>query len=478
MASQLLEDWCKGMNVNPKSCILVQGVPEGFDEGTIESTLEEHIAKCVVRGRMFQRGEGTYVVLCEFDKVMEPLSVPKELEVVCNKWKIVTVGSQSLKAPASDIGFLKKMTAFLKREGKTMADIPDLLGLSPSAPDQETPSPAGVWEKVLEKVLDKAVQPRPDSYAYHKLRLFSGSSTPLPGEEEFEPWLEHATEMLLQWAAPDCEKRRCLIEGLKGPALDVIRTLKLIDPDVSVKDCLEALTHAFGETESSEDAYCKFLSVKQERGEKVSHYVQRLEKLLQRAVMRGAVAVEKMDQTRLAQVLRGVQYQDFIPLHLRLRERQKSPPGYSQLIKEIREEEERQGTHENGSQPCEATSAAFTGLPGALMVNGAEELAQQVQILTDEVAELLNTHWTAGACGHTEAMTAMVQKTKYGIRDTTGRQPLFCYRCGQEGHIAARCQNDGNPTLVYQKRQATRGKPGNRRRYADATPLVLPAKAE
>uniref|UniRef100_A0A8C8SE12 Paraneoplastic antigen-like protein 5 n=1 Tax=Pelusios castaneus TaxID=367368 RepID=A0A8C8SE12_9SAUR len=339
MASQLLEDWCKGMNVNPKSCILVQGVPEGFDEGTIESTLEEHIAKCVVHGRMFQRGEGTYVVLGEFDKVMEPLSVPKELEVACNTWKIVTVGSQSLK---------------------------------PSVPDQETPSSAGVWEKVLEKVLDKAVQTLHDSGAYHKLRLFSGSSTPLPGEEEFEPWLEHATEMLQEWAVPDCEKRRCLIEGLRGPALDLLRTLKLIDPDVSVKDCLEALTHASGETESSEDAYCKFLSVKQERGEKVSYYVQRLEKLLQRAVMRGAVAVEKMDQTRLAQVLRGVQYQDFIPLHLRLREQQKK-------------EEKRQGTRENGSQPCEATSAAFTGSPGALMVNGAGELAQQVQILTDEV---------------------------------------------------------------------------------------------
>uniref|UniRef100_A0A8C8R5K3 Paraneoplastic antigen Ma-like N-terminal domain-containing protein n=1 Tax=Pelusios castaneus TaxID=367368 RepID=A0A8C8R5K3_9SAUR len=73
-----LKDWCKGMKIDPKNCILVQGVPEGFDEGTIESTLEERIAKCVVHGRMFQRGEGTYVVLCEFDKVMEPLSVPRD----------------------------------------------------------------------------------------------------------------------------------------------------------------------------------------------------------------------------------------------------------------------------------------------------------------------------------------------------------------------------------------------------------------
>uniref|UniRef100_A0A8C8RYV0 Uncharacterized protein n=1 Tax=Pelusios castaneus TaxID=367368 RepID=A0A8C8RYV0_9SAUR len=339
MASQLLEDWCKGMKIDPKNCILVQGIPEGFDEGTIESTLEEHIAKCVMHGCIFRREEGTYAVLCEFDKEREPLSVPKELEVAGNVWKIVTMGSQSPKTPTSDIGFLKKMSAFLEKEGKTMTDIPGLLGLSPLIPDQGTASLAGVWEKVLEKVLDKAMQPHHDSGAYRKLRLFSGSPTPIPGEEGFEPWLEYTTEMLQEWAVPDVEKRRRLIESLRGPALDVIRTLKLGDPGVSVKDCLEALSHAFGRNES-----------------KVSDYVQRLEKLLQRAVIRGAVAVERMDQARLAQVVRGVQHQDFILLHLRLRERQENPPSYSQLIKEIREEEERQGTWENGeNQSCKST---------------------------------------------------------------------------------------------------------------------------
>ncbi|CAM5142479.1 unnamed protein product, partial [Natator depressus] len=47
----------------------------------------------------------------------------------------------------------------------------------------------------------------------------------------------------------------CLIEILGGPALDVIRTLKLIDPGVSVKDCLEALEHNFGSVEGPEDSY-------------------------------------------------------------------------------------------------------------------------------------------------------------------------------------------------------------------------------
>lgn len=118
-------------------------------------------------------------------------------------------------------------------------------------------------------------------------------------------------------------------------ALDVICTLKLNNSGVSLKDCLEALNYAFKRTEGSEDIYCKFLNARQQKGEKVSAYRQRLEKLLQRAVMREAVSIEHMDQTRLAQIVRGVQYQNPILFHLQLREQQENPPSYSQLIKEV-----------------------------------------------------------------------------------------------------------------------------------------------
>ncbi|KAG6924265.1 paraneoplastic Ma antigen 1 [Chelydra serpentina] len=103
--------------------------------------------------------------------------------------------------------------------------------------------------------------------------------------------------MLQKWAISDAEKRRCLVESLRGPALDVIRTLKLTNPGVSVTDCLEAFKHTFRSIEGSEDSYCKFLNSQQQRGEKVSAYIQWLERLLQGAVKRGAVTAEQMDQT-------------------------------------------------------------------------------------------------------------------------------------------------------------------------------------
>uniref|UniRef100_K7G7C2 CCHC-type domain-containing protein n=1 Tax=Pelodiscus sinensis TaxID=13735 RepID=K7G7C2_PELSI len=266
-----------------------------------------------------------------------------------------------------------------------------------------------------------------------------------PGEEEFEPWLEHTTEMLEHWAVPDREKRRCLVDSLRGPALDVIRTLKLTNPEVSVKDCLEALTHTFGSMEGPEDSFCNFLNAKQHRGEKLSAYVQRLEKLLQRAVIRGAVTAEQMDQTRLAQIVRGTPYYSPILLHLRLRERLEHPPAYSQLIKEVREEEERQAT--SGlweAQRPKPTSAAPRQTAGVLMVNTRGDIAQQVQVLTERIAELQRAIDQARICRDEEPQAVVMDNQKR-------RGSFFCYRCGQDGHRAAHCPNEENPSLVYGK---------------------------
>uniref|UniRef100_A0A674J074 CCHC-type domain-containing protein n=1 Tax=Terrapene triunguis TaxID=2587831 RepID=A0A674J074_9SAUR len=226
-----------------------------------------------------------------------------------------------------------------------------LLGPGPAASRSGAAASANDWAKALGQILEKVVLSQAMLNSCRELRLFAGA-------EEFEPWLEHTTEMLQEWAVPDAEKRRCLIESLSGPALDVIRTLKLIDPGVSVKDCLEALDHTFGSVEGPEDSYCKFLNSRQQIGEKISAYIQRLERLLQRAVMRGAVTAEQMDRTRLAQIVRGA------PLTVAM----------------------------------EKSAFRATIPPGR-----------------------------------------------------RGKGQFFCYRCGQDGHSAAKCHNEENPSLVYGK---------------------------
>lgn len=53
-----------------------------------------------------------------------------------------------------------------------------------------------------------------------KLRVFLGSDPPEP-EEEFESWLFRTTQMMETWKVSDAEKRRRLLESLRGPALFV-----------------------------------------------------------------------------------------------------------------------------------------------------------------------------------------------------------------------------------------------------------------
>ncbi|XP_037744095.1 paraneoplastic antigen Ma1 homolog [Chelonia mydas] len=405
---------------------------------------------------------------CSTVWAVDLLQVPSEISVEDGARNLIATGSQSPPAPASNVEFLKKMSAFLGKEGKTLADMPGLLGFDTRASRLGAAPSPDEWAKALGQALEKDVQPHPESRPYHTLRLFSGGPTPITGEEGFEPWLEHTTEMLQEWAIPDAEKRRCLVECLRGPALDVIHTLKLSNPGVQVKDCLEALDHAFGRTKGLEDIYCKFLNARQQKGEKVSAYIQRLEKLLQRAIMRGAVAVEQMDWIRLAQIVRGVQYQNPILLHLRLRAQQENPPCYSRLIKEVREEEERQAAGEVWEvQSHQEAGTASMQMPKALMVNPQEEIIQRVQVLTQKVAELENTINPAKTSRYKEPPAAMVQKTTFRAtappRQQGRGQSFFCYRCGQDGHTAARCQNAENPTLVYQKLRTTWGNSGNNR---------------
>ncbi|KAG6933719.1 paraneoplastic Ma antigen 1 [Chelydra serpentina] len=126
--------------------------------------------------------------------------------------------------------------------------------------------------------------------------------------------------MLQEWALPDAEKRSCLVETLRGPALDMLCTLKLTNPGVSVNNCLEALEHTFRSSEGSEDIYCKFFNSCQEKGEKVSAYIVRLDRLLQRGVKRGVSFCGSSDL--LSKWIRPdwLKFKNPILLHLLLRE--------------------------------------------------------------------------------------------------------------------------------------------------------------
>lgn len=194
-----------------------------------------------------------------------------------------------------------------------------------------------IWTPMLAQALDEALQPALQYLKYKKLRLFSGSDPPGPEEEAFDSWLSHTTQTIKSWQVSDAEKRRRLLESLRGQAYDIIRVLKMSNPMITVPECLQTLEQVFGVIDNPRELQVKYLTTYQKDEEKLSAYVLRLERLLQTLVERGAIEREVVNQARLDQILAGTVHRT---LCRRLALPEDGPaPGLLELLTLIRDKE-------------------------------------------------------------------------------------------------------------------------------------------
>lgn len=339
MAMALLEDWCRGMDVNAQRALLVWGIPVNCDEAEIEETLHAAMPQVPYRvlGRMFWREENAKAALLELTGAVDYSLIPRELPGKGGLWKVL------FKPPTSDAEFLERLRLFLAREGWTVQDVARVLGFQNPDPDPGPEMPA----EMLNYILDNVIQPLVESVWYKKLTLFSGRDIPGPGEETFDAWLEHSKEVIEEWPVSDMEKRRRLMESLRGPAADVIRILKTNNPAITTEECLKALEQVFGSVETSRATQVRFLNTYQNPGEKLSSYVLRLEPLLQKVVEKGAIDKDNVNQARLEQVIAGANHSGAIRRQLWLTRAGNRPaPNLYQLLVQIREEEAKEEEEE------------------------------------------------------------------------------------------------------------------------------------
>ncbi len=66
------------------------------------------------------------------------------------------------------------------------------------------------------------------------------------GEDQVEYWLEQARVMVEGSDCPEREKRRRIMESLRGPALEIIRSLRFSNPEASSDEYISAIDKAFG----------------------------------------------------------------------------------------------------------------------------------------------------------------------------------------------------------------------------------------
>uniref|UniRef100_H0WUW5 Modulator of apoptosis 1 n=1 Tax=Otolemur garnettii TaxID=30611 RepID=H0WUW5_OTOGA len=332
MTLRLLEDWCRGMDMNPRKALLIAGIPQTCNVAEIEEALRTGLAplgEYRLLGRMFRRDENRNVALVGLTEETVHALVPKEIPGKGGMWRVI------FKPPEPDNEFLSRLNEFLEAEGITVGEMTRALGYENDPFDRDQGMIPEIRAPMLTQALDEVLQPALQHLNYKKLRVFSGRDPPEPEEEEFGRWMFHTTQMMKAWQVSDAEKRRRLLESLRGPALDVIRVLKINNPLITVLECLQALEQVFGVIDNPRELQVKYLTTYQKDEEKLSAYVLRLEPLLQKLVQRGTIEKDLMNQARLDQIIAGAVYRT---VRRQLDLPQDGPaPGFLQLLALIKD---------------------------------------------------------------------------------------------------------------------------------------------
>uniref|UniRef100_A0A3B3H4B1 Paraneoplastic antigen Ma1 homolog n=1 Tax=Oryzias latipes TaxID=8090 RepID=A0A3B3H4B1_ORYLA len=332
----LLTNWCRGEGVALEHALMVHGVPEEEPTANVEETLQsiKALGRVRVRGKMFDSKNQTVTLLCECREVIDPSKIPPELIPPTGETKWTIVIAQSV--VNDEDTFTVKLAQFLQDEGKTMDDIQTMCAPSTAW----NSSPESIIRAVGE-VLNRSTKPT-ESNNYRRLKTFSGVS-PVPlGEECLDGWLEQAKLMVEECECTEKEKRRRLVESLKGPALEIIQAVRLSNPDAKHREYIQAIENAFGVTETGEDLYLSFRSLYQKSGERLSEFLRRLERSLNKVIQKGGLTGRAADEVRLEQLIKGATESDIMLLQLNLRDRRDRPPTFLDLLTEIRVEEDRE----------------------------------------------------------------------------------------------------------------------------------------
>ncbi|KAF0873343.1 MOAP1 protein, partial [Crocuta crocuta] len=92
MTLRLLEDWCRGIDVNPRKALLIAGIPPTCALSEIEEALRAGFASLgeyTLLGRMFRRVEGCNVALVGLTEETSRALVPKEIPGKGGVWSVI-----------------------------------------------------------------------------------------------------------------------------------------------------------------------------------------------------------------------------------------------------------------------------------------------------------------------------------------------------------------------------------------------------
>ncbi len=276
LLAELLK-WCEEVGVDPANVLILSDVPTE----TVIADIKESLEGVKVLGRVRYKSRRLVsqlqcdMILCECQNPVDPKTAPPEIYPINGgtPWKMTLL----TRAPAPPEDFTLKLLNLLQSEGKSLTDLQPLLEQSTLTPSQSDPTSI---IRAVGELLEKTMRPPQENNAFRRLRVFSGVMPTPAGEETLENWLEQAQLMLDECDGTVKEKKKRIVESVKGPAFEIIQAVRCNDTDARPEDYLAALENAFGITKSGEDLYFAFRSMQQKSGERLSDYLRRLEKAL------------------------------------------------------------------------------------------------------------------------------------------------------------------------------------------------------
>ncbi|KAL0153919.1 hypothetical protein M9458_050768 [Cirrhinus mrigala] len=298
-----------------------------------------------------------------------------------------------------------------------------------------------------------------------RLRAFSGRVPHPPNEADYETWRTSVELLLQDPAVSDFHRVRRICESLLSPAADIVKSLSSTALPLAY---IQLLDSAFAPIEDGDELFVKFLNTFQNPGEKPSAYLQRLHVALQTTMRRGGVLSSEINKHLLKQFCRGC-WESSLLLELQLEQKKDSPPSFAELMTVLRIEESKHATKSvqmkqhlgSSKQRVVVQSQAAVGDDVTQLHSVTAQLASQITELQKQLAVLTSkqskdkSNCKTSAIKSVSKQSAGSPKGKDKASDKsrpTRPKPGYCFRCGEEGHIASSCSNDPNPTLVAEKR--------------------------
>ncbi|XP_053296256.1 zinc finger CCHC domain-containing protein 12-like [Pleuronectes platessa] len=357
-------------------------------------------------------------------------------------------------------------------------------------------NPPEVQRMVIEHVV-RSEAPVSSMNASFRLRVFSGRTCP-NHEVDFDTWRNSVELILKDPAVSDVQRSRKILDSLVSPAANVVKPLGLQALPTAY---LELLDSAFGIVEDGDELFAVFLNTFQNSGEKPSQYLHRLQTVLSRAQKRGGVSATEVDKHLLRQFCRGC-WEDVLITDLQLERKRDNPPPFPEMLLQLRVEEDKRSAKENRMKkhfgaPKQKVSAHVLAvnslendkpletditeirkqiadlksqLTGLEMQKAEPKVSSPDAVVAElqkQVAELRSqlTHTNSQKMPKTKINTtallipvSSIAKAPGHLQSTADQKPSsrpkpwYCFRCGEDGHIATACCNEPNTALVAAKK--------------------------